>query len=273
MDVVEQLIKPLNARQIRFCQAYARCLNATKAYMSVYEDSSKEAATTSAVALLAIPQIVAYVDHLQKEHAEVAGITEEWVLSRMKQLVNADPNELTQYRRVNCRFCWGHQNRYQWTPQEYKNALVVGQREAKCAGSEFHPPDCMGGMGYSPKREPNPTCPECAGDGEERAFFADTRTLSPGAKMLFAGVKTTQHGVEIKMHDQAAGMERLAKYIGMDRRTTQLVGAGGGPIQHEQTISHKRAADLSDDDLVRIIAEAQHAAEDSEGAEDGRAQE
>ena len=42
-----------------------------------------------------------------------------------------------------------------------------------------------------------------------------TRTLSPQARVLYAGVKQTKDGLEIKMHDQQKALENVARHLGM----------------------------------------------------------
>jgi phage terminase small subunit len=59
---------------------------------------------------------------------------------------------------------------------------------------------------------------------------ADTRTLSPKAKLLYAGVKQTRDGFEIKMRDQDKAMENVAKHLGMFVEKHEHTGADGGPI-------------------------------------------
>ena len=60
-----------------------------------------------------------------------------------------------------------------------------------------------------------PTCDECFGDGVEEVFVQDSRELSPAARELYAGVKTTQHGVEIKTHSRDKAMELLGRHLAM----------------------------------------------------------
>jgi phage terminase small subunit len=52
-------------------------------------------------------------------------------------------------------------------------------------------------------------------NGVGRTIIADTRTLSPQARMLYAGVKQTKDGIEVKMHDQLKALEMAARHLGM----------------------------------------------------------
>lgn len=88
-----------------------------------------------------------------------------------------------------------------------------------------------GGIGYKWRQPPHPDCPRCDGLGRTRTVIRDTTDLSPGGRALFAGVKETQHGVEIKMHDQMAALVNVAKHLGMFPNKVELAGKGGGPIE------------------------------------------
>jgi phage terminase small subunit len=46
-------------------------------------------------------------------------------------------------------------------------------------------------------------------------FAADTRTLSGDAALLYAGVKETSGGIEIRMHDQLKALENVARHLGL----------------------------------------------------------
>ena len=84
----------------------------------------------------------------------------------------------------------------------------------------------------------------CDGFGQTRAAFKDTTKLSPAAQALFAGVKETQHGLEIKMNDQSKALELLARHIGMFPSKVEHTGKGGGPIQTEDLTAVKTEEEL-----------------------------
>ena len=72
-----------------------------------------------------------------------------------------------------------------------------------------------GGPGWDPRRAAHPDCPECFGEGVERVHVNDTRQLSRRAARLYAGVKTTKEGIEVKIHDQQAALVNVGKHLGM----------------------------------------------------------
>ena len=71
-----------------------------------------------------------------------------------------------------------------------------------------------GGYGYSTKLSPYADCPECDGLGIIRVHYADTSTIQNVSRSLFAGVEETQHGIKVKMHDQMAALNAVAKHLG-----------------------------------------------------------
>jgi phage terminase small subunit len=72
-----------------------------------------------------------------------------------------------------------------------------------------------GGTGYHPGRNPHPECPECWGQGETRVIIKDTRSLSAGARMLFAGVKPTKHGPQVLLHSKLPALLKVGEQLGM----------------------------------------------------------
>lgn len=63
--------------------------------------------------------------------------------------------------------------------------------------------------------DPNPECKSCGGEGHNQPFFADTRKLKGGARLLYAGVKVTKEGIEVKTMDQMKALENVARHLGM----------------------------------------------------------
>ncbi|WP_428827690.1 terminase small subunit [Azonexus sp. IMCC34842] len=143
------------------------------------------------------------------------------IVRRWHAILNADPNELTQYRRLCCRHCWGEGFQYQRTPAEYgkaklrhaeQRAETLFKSDQKVDIGEFAE---VPGNWFDKRRDPNPICPECHGDGVGEPFFLDTRKLSPAALALFAGVKETRDGLEIMMASRERAAENLARALGL----------------------------------------------------------
>lgn len=134
------------------------------------------------------------------------------VLRLLWDTATADVNELIDHRRVGCRCCWGIEFKYQRTVQEMARARAEFTRLGLDHTDTF---DELGGTGYDRTREPNAECTECSGEGESVVFAKDTRYLSPGARALFAGVKQTKEGIELKFHSRDKALELVGKHLGM----------------------------------------------------------
>jgi phage terminase small subunit len=234
----------LTARQIRFCNEYLIDFNGTKAALRA--GYSENGAGQTAFLLLKNDEIAARIEERKEELAAAAGIDASWVLNQWRMIAQADPNELIQNRRVNCRHCWGVQHRFQWTQNEYLDAV----NRALTMKPPAPPPDGLGGFGFDRTRGPNTTCPECRGEGFEDIFVADTNKLTGSARRLYAGLKKTKDGIEIKMRDQDGALASIAKYLGMVIDKKELAGPGGGPVR----VANIQATDLTDDQLAAIIA-------------------
>lgn len=138
-------------------------------------------------------------------------ITQDKVLALWWQIATADPNEIIQYRRTCCRYCHGGGHQYQWRDDtEFNNAMVEAFE-----GKATELPHDAGGYGFCATVEPHPDCPQCDGEGYGSVHGADTRRLPPAARPLYAGVKKTRDGFEIKMQDQGKALENVARHLGM----------------------------------------------------------
>jgi hypothetical protein len=82
------------------------------------------------------------------------------------------------------------------------------------------------------------------GQGQVVTIFKNSR-----GRKLFAGVKKTKDGLEIKTRDQDAALKNLSAYLGMSLERRELSGPGGRPLQI--TVN---ADDMTDDELAAIAA-------------------
>ena len=88
--------------------------------------------------------------------------------------------------------------------------------------------------------EPNPGCTLCMGQGQVVTIFKNSR-----GRKLFAGVKKTKDGLEIKTRDQDAALKNLSAYLGMSLERRE--------VNVRASVS-LRADDMSDDELAAIAA-------------------
>lgn len=222
----------LTAKQKLFVQEYLIDLNATRAYKAAGYVAKGNAAEVNASRLLSNAKVQAAIQEAMDKRSARTEITQDMVLQRWWAIATADPNELTTLRRLCCRYCFGINHDYQWTDvEEYEAAVKMEIEAAKADEREPNIPSDAGGYGFDRLIKPHPKCPKCGGEGRLDVHFADTSEVSPEAKMLFAGVKQTMAGIEIKMQDQGKALENVARHLGMFKEKVELTGEEGGPLQ------------------------------------------
>ncbi|MCY9513302.1 terminase small subunit [Paenibacillus apiarius] len=210
----------LTPKQEMFVAEYLIDLNATQA--AIRAGYSPRTARKIGQENLTKPDIQRAIQEAMDARSKKTEITAEMVLQHWHDIATADPNELVQLRRLNCRHCHGADHEYQWKDEaEYERAVYAAEsaaREQSAETGEEVEPDVLsdaGGYGFDRLAYPNPDCPKCRGEGHLDLFMADTRKLGPKARLLYAGIKQTQAGIEIKMHDQAKALENVARHLGM----------------------------------------------------------
>ncbi|HDC4776907.1 TPA: terminase small subunit [Enterobacter kobei] len=199
----------LTAQQRLFVAEYLKDGNATQAAIRAgYSSKSAEQIGYQLLQKTSVAQAIA-----QQQKASIArtlGSADE-VLAQMWQLATFDANQISQYRRGACRYCWGFGHHYQW-----RDAVEFEEEKAKVEGKEgAKQPEDTGGYGYDHNREPNPECPRCNGDGIGQPYFADTRKLSPDAALAYSGVKVGKNGVEITAISRERMFEAVMKHLGL----------------------------------------------------------
>lgn len=217
-NVAAQKNYVLTPQQLRFVEEYLVTLDprtaATRAGLAA-EDGRRLLATRSIQDAVSLASRRA----LSRQQVYV-----EDVLRNLIALRDADPNELVELRRVNCRHCHGQDHERQYDDLEHRHALSVHRAaQMTLPDADRVPFDELGGPGFQINAPPNPDCPACGGDGTLRVIVKDTRNLSLGARLLYDGVKVGAGGaVEVKMRDRGWAEDRIARYAGMfnDRRPT-----------------------------------------------------
>lgn len=140
------------------------------------------------------------------------------IVDQLVAITKADPNALTQYRRLNCRYCWGDNHFYQWRDiQEFDRTVAKNAKDGK-GEPEY------GGLGFVANSDPNPDCPRCGGEGWGDVLIADTRDLDGPERQLFLGVKETKVGIEVITEDKKAARQMLIQLItrfGFSNHATQ----------------------------------------------------
>lgn len=222
----------ITEKQKEFARQYLVLNDASAAYRASYDVRSMSAAAISVAAsrLLADPIVQAFVEQRRERAAFKFEVTEQMILELWWKIATADPNALIRHRRVCCRFCHGEDHGYQWRDEaEWVQAITAEEMLAKAEDREPILPEYAGGFGFNAAADPQEECPRCAGEGLGDVFVADTNKLEGAARILYAGVKQTRDGIEIKMRDQDAAAANIARYLGMfhDRMPGK---ANGNPI-------------------------------------------
>ena len=189
-----------------------------------------------------LPQVVARVEALRAAAAAAATWSATDVLKRWIDMLEADPTELSKTVRYCCRHCHGIGHAFQWRHErEYAEALAETLDRNTALDAARKPtkplPTDEGGYGYDRTRDPVSGCRECDGLGEgDDVFVADMRSVSRQARMLYAGAERTKYGVKVVMHDQAAILRDLAKYLGMFVDRVKVGGDSGNPVPLQTAI-------------------------------------
>ncbi|MEP9121093.1 terminase small subunit [Enterobacter kobei] len=160
--------------------------------------------------LIANPNVAQAIAQQQKASiARTLGSADE-VLAQMWQLATFDANQLSQYRRGACRYCWGFGHHYQW-----RDAVEFEEKRLEAVERDRREPEDSGGYGYDHNREPNPECPRCNGDGIGQPYFPDTRKLPQVSRLAYSGVKIGKNGVEITTISRERMFEAVMKRLGL----------------------------------------------------------
>ena len=198
----------ISDQQAKFAEHVVNGESRTEAYRRSGYAGEGAVAWAAASRLLRNVKVSRYVHHLRNERQKRYAAELDDVIGQLTAIINADPNEISQYRRVNCRYCWGSDHKYQW--RDITEQLSA-ERKAESDGAA--PPDTSGGIGFVDNADPNPECPRCNGEGVGEPFFADTRDLEGDARYLLQGVKLGKFGIEILTADKDAARRELAKLL------------------------------------------------------------
>lgn len=199
----------LTPKQARFVDEYLIDLNATQA--AIKAGFSEKTAYSLGQRLLKNVEVRAAISARQAARAERTEITQDRVLQELWAIATADPNELIQFRRGACSKCWslGPEVEEELEAQGHGGSLKRTRKLAALVIDE----------------DPNPDCEQCGGEGQGRAWIADTRKLKGAAGKLYAGVKVTKDGFEVKMHDKAAALVSVGKHLGMFTDRVELAAS------------------------------------------------
>ncbi len=197
----------LTERQALFVYHYIRTKNRTEAYRQSGYQCTGNAAYAAASQLYRNIRVSRAIRTLTERAQKRYTAELDELVHQLVAIIRSDPNEISQYRRVNCRHCWGDNHLYQWRD--------IGEYDAAAerAAQKSKPAPEYGGLGFVDNADPNPDCPRCNGEGHGEIFVADTRDLDGDARHLFSGVRQTKNGIEVLTEDKRAARAQLIQLI------------------------------------------------------------
>lgn len=219
-----------NIRHEKFAQLVASDRRPSVAYAWARAGDGTEPTDADAVGAtrwISNANIADRIKELREQAAEKAEWTIADALKEYLQIATAPVNELQSTRTGACRYCHGEDHLFQWKEREFLEAC----QRAEAADPPAPLPDIAGGFGYRFTAPPDPSCPECEGEGKTRVVIHDTTKLSPQALMIYEGVKKTKDGIEIKIADRRGARDAAAKIIGAFVDRKEISGPGGEPLK------------------------------------------
>ncbi len=207
----------ISDQQAKFAMLVAQGKKPTEAYRLAGYEGQGATANSNASRMLRNARVYRAISYFRNQYQKRYTADLDLLVSQLMAIVQADPNQLAQFRRVNCRYCWGENHLYQWRDiAEFDKAAAQASRDGK-------PEPEYGGLGFVDNAIPNPDCPKCCGEGTGQLYMADTTLLDGDARQLYAGAKLGKFGVEILLEDKAAARRELIKLI----MATKGSSAGG----------------------------------------------
>jgi hypothetical protein len=213
-------------------------------------------------ALLKKEHIQIAISSAQKRRAGRTQIYADEVLRRWWLMATTDVREFQSVHRVNCRYCWGIDHRFQFRDHELAEAQAEHRfGMMRLPEHQRVPFDDRGGGGFDGEREPcrgplwaerhggeatsDHNCPACDGSGEPSIILKDTRDFSPGAAMLYDGVKVSKDGtLEIKLRSRDDALNKIAQHLGL--------------VVQKRVVTTLDPTQLTDEQLDQVLQQFSH---------------
>ncbi|MEF4112072.1 terminase small subunit [Escherichia coli] len=197
----------ISDQQAKFAMLVAQGKKPTEAYRLAGYEGKGATANSNASRMFRNARVYRAISYFRNQYQKRYTADLDLLVSQLMAIVQADPNQLAQFRRVNCRYCWGENHLYQWRDiEEFDKAAEKASKDGKPAPE-------YGGLGFVDNAIPNHDCPKCCGEGRGEIHIADTTLLDGDARLLYAGAKYGKFGVEILMEDKSAARRELLKYL------------------------------------------------------------
>lgn len=212
----------ISDQQAKFAMLVAQGKKPTEAYRLAGYEGKGATANSNASRMFRNARVYRAISYFRNQYQKRYTADLDLLVSQLMAIVQVDPNQLAQFRRVNCRYCWGENHLYQWRDiEEFDKAAEKASKDGKPAPE-------YGGLGFVDNAIPNPDCPKCCGEGRGEIHIADTTLLDGDARLLYAGAKYGKFGVEILMEDKGAARRELLKYLATINKPMQGGSEGSG---------------------------------------------
>lgn len=210
-DDIDLVLDPhefgLTEKEALFAWGYVKTNSRIGGYRFAGYSDNKKTAYVEASRLYRKPKIARAILELKNRMRKRYTADLDEIVDQLVAITKADPNALTQYRRLNCRYCWGENHLYQWRDiQEFDRASEKNIKDGK-------PEPEYGGLGFVDNADPNPECPRCYGEGCGNIFISDTRDLDGADRQYLLGVKQTKNGIEVLTESKQAARSMLIKLL------------------------------------------------------------
>ncbi|EKM5742866.1 terminase small subunit [Enterobacter kobei] len=212
----------LSGQQGEFAEAVSEGKSLIEAYRIADYKSEGKSAYVIASQLLRNPKVSRAIRWLRDRRQKRLALTEAEIIHQLSSIASIDANVFSQIRRVNCRYCWGDDHRYQW--RDIEEQL---QAERRAEADNKPPPDVSGGVGFVAVTIPNDECPRCHGEGVMETFYADTTQLDGPERWAYLGVEETMNGLKVKIASPEAARKELLAYLKATKG--KLPAAAGQP--------------------------------------------
>jgi hypothetical protein len=234
----------LSDQQALFVYWYVKTKNRVEAYRKAGYKCEGNTAYAAASRMYRNVKVSKAIRELSNRFRERYTADLDEIVDQLVAITRADPNALTQYRRVNCRHCWGENNLYQWRDiQEYDRAAAKAMKDGR-SEPEY------GGLGFVTNADPNPDCPRCNGEGEGELLMGDTRDLDANEHAYFLGVKQTKNGIEAVTESKQAARAMLVKIIQGENAASR--GGDKPPVNQYSPDDYRAAASSLDDEFGNL---------------------
>lgn len=102
----------LSEKQGIFAENVAAGKKLVDAYRVAGYEEEGSTAHVNASRMLRNAKVFRAISFLRDKRQQRLSLTEDEIIHQLSSIANANPNELIQYRRVNCRYCWGELHLY-----------------------------------------------------------------------------------------------------------------------------------------------------------------